>query len=618
MKRFPAIVLLMACSTMSLSAQLADSCRLSIGTNLAGPADWGSEWPFVNIMKYSRTWISHNAYWVDGGNNDWDTNVLQDIPMGADGYPQALPVENIPGTEAPQIVRTVWANTEALPEGIYTVLYDGAGTFDFWGDASVITTEPGRILVEVTPGEADIMAMELLTSDAADPIHNIRFLLPGTEETYMDDPWSEAWLSKLSPFNALRFMDWGHTNSSPLQHWDDRPLIDDYTYTPNGIPYEWWAEICNLKQADAWVCIPHAADENYIRQMARLFRDQLDPNLTIYVEYSNEIWNWIFEQTHYCHDNGDQEVPWPERIVPFIQNALDIWTEEFEGQEDRLVRVVGVQMSWQDVSNRIVFNMEPGSFDAFAPAAYFGFNDAGIAELEAMGAAATAEDVINLAREGMVESYAPWIKEQNASIAQELNIPMLYYEGGQHLTPQPFGSVQPYNDALVAAQSHPGMYDLYQEWYDTLRTVSTGPDPGLLMNFSFIGPTSGQYGSWGLLTSQLHQDAPYEDAPKYRAVLDNIYDCSPVVSSVTTLKNTQAIKAFPNPTEGQLLLAVETPFESTGNIEVYNGLGQSVNQRIWPEGQLQVELNLNAMPAGAYTVLIRQGTRIWHKRILHH
>lgn len=431
----------------------------------------------------------------------------------------------------------------------------------------------------------------------------------------MDQPWSEAWLSKLEPFNALRFMDWGHTNSSPLQHWADRPQMDDYTYTPHGIPYEWWAEICNLKQADAWVCIPHAADEDYIRQMARLFRDELDPGLTLYVEYSNEIWNWIFEQTHYCHDNGDQEVPWPERIVPFVQNALDIWTEEFEGQEDRLVRVVGVQLSWQDVSNRIVFNMEPGSFDAFAPAAYFGFSDEGIAALEALGAAASAGDVLDWAREGMLGRAVPWVKAQQASIADELGIPMLFYEGGQHLTPQPFGSEQPYNPALVEAQSHPGMYDLYQEWYDSLRTLSVGPDPTLLMNFSFIGPTSGRYGSWGLLTSQFYQDAPYEDAPKYRAVLDNIFDCTPVVAADEP--SVQApVKAFPNPAGDWLYLAAGAPFKNTGQVAIYNSLGQRVQQGIWPAGQSQLQWQWSVLPPGWYIVVVQEGGQRWQSTVL--
>jgi hypothetical protein len=593
------LTLLLTALSFSSHAQLPDSCRLQIGTNLAGPADWGSEWPFVNIMKYGRTWTTHNAYWVGGGENAWDTQVLGQIAQDEQGYPLSLPVE-IDGMEAPQIVLGVWANTEALPAGAYVLLYEGTGTIDFWGDAAITSQTPGRIVLEVTPGVADIIVMELQESQMGDHIRNIRFLLPGTEASYEKNPWSAEWLEKLEPFHTLRFMDWGYTNGSRLEHWQDRPMVEDYTYTLDGVPYEWWVEICNQKKADAWVCIPHLATDDYIRQMARFFRDHLDPELNIYVEYSNEIWNWLFSQTQYCHDNGDQNVPWPERIVPFVQNALDIWTEEFEEAPERITRVVGVQMSWQDVSNRIVFNMEPGSFDAFTPAAYFGLSDQSISQLETMGATATGEDVLAMARTDMLNHAYAWARDQHQSIASELNIPMIYYEGGQHLTPSPFGSVQDYNSALVEAQTLPGMYDLYHEWYDSLRTFVTGEDPALLMNFSFIGPQSGQYGSWGLLESQFYQHAPYENAPKYQAVLDNIYDCNTLTEATEESPGNTAVRLYPNPTDGAF--ALHLPGGQPGRLLIRNIQGQVVYQQgEYHSGKL---LHTN-LQNGVYVVEVR-------------
>lgn len=542
-------------------AQLPDSCKLQIGTNLAGPVDWGAEWPFVDVMKYSRRWITHNNEWVSGGTNAWDTDVLNQIPLDENGYPLELPVD-IPDMEAPQIVRTVWANTESMKEGVYVVLYDGEGVIDLWGDATILDQQQGRIEFELA-FQDDLFALELMESSFGNHLRNIRVLMPGTETSYQDNPWSEEWLEKLEPFQTLRFMDWGHTNSSPLTNWDERPKVDDYTYTLNGMPYEWMIEISNLRQSDAWVCIPHAADEEFIRNLAKLFRDNLDPNLKCYVEYSNEIWNWIFEQTHYCFDNGDQNIDWPERIVPFVQNALDIWTEEWAGDLERLVRVVGVQHAWQDVSNRIVFNMEPGSFDAFSPAAYFGFTEEGYEIMETLGANATAEDVIFWARQGMLDQAYEWTKSQNESISETLGIPMIYYEGGQHLTPQPFGSEQPYNDALVAAQFHPEMYNLYNEWYDSLRVFVKNDEPTVLMNFSFIGPTSGRYGSWGLLQNQFTQNAPYDDSPKYRAVTENVFDCAPKTNTEAPFFENEKVKIGPNPTAGEVTIEInnDKPYE---------------------------------------------------------
>jgi PKD repeat protein len=459
---------------------------LRVGTNISAVSDWGAEWPFADIMKHARRWITHNEAHVSGGVNAWDTDVLDQIPCDAQGYPLELPLA-VAGQETTQVVRTVWAHTAALPAGVYTVLYDGQGVLDAGFDAQVVSSGPGRLELEVTPGVGNIMSLEILQSQ------------------------------------AIRFMDWGRTNNSTLQYWADRPQVDDYTYTLDGTPYEWWIELCNLKQADAWVCVPHLADDDYIANMAAMFRDGLDPGLKVYVEYSNELWNWMFTQAQHCVDNGDQSVPWPERIVPFIHNALDIWTQAFTGAGERLVRVVGVQHAWQDVSNRIVFTMPEGSFDAFSPAAYFGFSTEGVAALEALGEAATAADVLYWGRQGLRSDSMPWWRQQKESIADPLGIPMIYYEGGQHLTPTPFGTDQPYGQALVDAQTDPGMFDLYTEWLDSLRTLTPDTDESLLMNFSFIAPQSAVYGTWGLLQHQYDEQAPYRDiAPKYQAVIDHI------------------------------------------------------------------------------------------------
>jgi hypothetical protein len=353
--------------------------------------------------------------------------------------------------------------------------------------------------------------------------------------------------------------------------------MEDYTYTAHGIPYEWMIALCNLKKADAWVCVPHLAEDDYVRRMAELVRDHLNPSLTIYVEYSNEIWNWMFDQTQYLNTYGNQSVPWPERIVPFVQNVMDIWSDVFAGQMQRLVRVVGVQHAWQDVSNRIIRTLRPGSFDAFSPAAYFGFSEAGYAALESLGASATAEDVLDWAREGMLHNSYAWTKSQHESIEAALGIPMIYYEGGQHLTPNPFGTDQPYNRALMEAQTHPKMYDLYREWLDSLKTFSNPTHPTLFMNFSFIGPKDGKYGSWGVLESQFGQGPPYRDsAPKYQALLDEMNPSTGVQFLQNELKASVFMLdgGYPNPFNAAVAVRFSLNSQSRVQAEVFDASGR--------------------------------------------
>ncbi|NLW88902.1 MAG: hypothetical protein GXY43_04160 [Clostridiaceae bacterium] len=488
---------------------------IRLGVNLEGASDWNSGWPTNDIMKCSRSFFTQNTEWVEGGKNEWDTGYIERIPMGDHGYPLELPAI-IKGAEAPQMITTVWANTSAMPEGDYQVYYDGIGEIGFGMDATGEVTGDGRMVMHLTHRD-NIASMFILESSAGDPIRNIRILLPGADP---EELFNRVFLEKCEPFAAIRFMDWGQTNNSPLVNWDDRAKPEDSTFTAGkGFPYEYMIELANTLHKDIWVCIPHKANDEYISGMAKLFGDGLDPELTLYVEYSNEVWNWMFDQAHYLLDEGDQGVDWPERCVPIIENALDVFSENWTGDPLRLKRVLGIQIGYYDVSERIARNMRPGSFDLIAPTAYFGFSESAIRELENAGSGADMDLLRRLAEEAVVEMGNEI--RNIAELCDRLGVGMAYYEAGQHLTPEPFGSEQDYNPALVAFQHDPAMYDIYMQMFEKLEgiKVDKNGDTTLCMLFSLTSADSGQYGSWGLLTD-IFGEIDLEDVPKYRAVLD--------------------------------------------------------------------------------------------------
>jgi hypothetical protein len=585
-------------------SQTTDNCHLDIGINLAGPTDYGSEWPFVNIMKYGRTWETTNIEWTAGGQNLWNTQLLDYFEFDEQGYPLEVPLDiDHPNADNLQMIRSVWANTDALPEGTYVILYDGQGVIDVAFDATILSQSPGRIEVEVTHG-GNIMALLIRESVLGDHIRNIRFLLPGTEATHEEQIWTQSWLDKLEPFKALRFMDWGHTNNSPLTEWSARPQLDDYTYTPNGIPYERWMEICNMNQADAWVCIPHLADDNYIAQMATLFRDQLDPNQKIYVEYSNELWNWLFAQAQYGESQLDQSLPWPERLAPRIAHVMQIWTDVFGDQSDRLVRVMGGQHGWFDIGNRIFAQIEADGhahlIDAISPAGYMS-PDHG--QLATLGAAATPQDVISGAA-ALSFDNGEWLMQgwrQHAQLAADHGKRLIFYEAGQHFTPDPWGTVQPYNMALLDAQVAPEMYTLYERMLDTIAGLSD--EDMLLMHFSFIAPlgdepADARWGSFGALTSQFFEEAPYPDAPKYRVLTEHIAGCATATSTTFVEKESLDFQVFPNPIHAdELTIQLETPF--SGTVQLWQSDGKMV--QVWKvDNIVQQTFALPKLPKGVY------------------
>ncbi|MEO8209158.1 MAG: hypothetical protein ABI840_01245 [bacterium] len=520
MKKF--FVIFFTLLIYNLAKGSCDTCRMNVGMNLYSNVYWGSENPFVDIMKFSKTWGTQNIVFVNGGQNPWNSGVIGSIQKDSLGYPLQLPYY-MPGIglDTSQAVYTSWENTGTLPAGQYIVLYDGSGEIQFLCDAIILSQTTGRIVVNVTPGICNQMQLKILRSTFGNHIRNIRFLMPGTEFTYQSHPYNQAWFNKLKPFKTIRFMDWGSTNDNPNISWSNRAKKDYYTWTTkSGVPYEEMIRLCNTMNANMWINIPHQADDNYIIQMSRLVRDSLNPNLKIYVEYSNEIWNPIFTQSTYLYNNGNQNEPWPERAVPFIQNALDRWSAEFTAQRNRIIRVVGIAVLFQDLSERICYSINSSSFDAIATAAYFAFTPYGYNVLQSLGASATINDVKQLARNARDSLFYTFIKN-NKIIADDLDKKFIFYEAGQHLTPYPFGSIQPYNQALVDVQSDSSMYNMYNEWFAELRAVSNDL---LFMHYAFAAPKNGQSGSWGALESTNQNPPFYVNAPKYQALLDNMIE----------------------------------------------------------------------------------------------
>lgn len=47
-------------------------------------------------------------------------------------------------------------------------------------------------------------------------------------------------------------------------------------------------QLCNSMHLDAWINVPARADDDYIRNLASLWKAGLDKDLNVYFEYSNE------------------------------------------------------------------------------------------------------------------------------------------------------------------------------------------------------------------------------------------------------------------------------------------------------------------------------------------
>src|SRR5262249_27268821 len=137
-------------------------------------------------------------------------------------------------------------------------------------------------------------------------ITNVHLIRPGYDATN-PPTFTREFLAHLKRFSTLRFMDWTSTNNSTVVNWSDRTLPTG-RQTVNGVAWEYVIELANTLDKDIWVNVPAEASDDYVRQLATLLRDKLRPDVAVYVEYSNEVWNWGFDQATWNKNQAIAEV----------------------------------------------------------------------------------------------------------------------------------------------------------------------------------------------------------------------------------------------------------------------------------------------------------------------
>jgi hypothetical protein len=521
--------------------------QMTIGMNLGGIDDWSTDWVFVDQFKMARTWLTRKVV-----SYDWESNKQNEIPLDANGWPTHLPFTASDGNQ--QYVHTI---VPAYAAGTYTVIVDGAGQIQFKNAASATFNPAGgtnTYTITVPSGSQgpDALFIEIHQSSIADPIRNLLVIMPGFATTYQTQPFHPLYLQRLQPFTALRFMDWGKTNASPLVSWSDRTTANSFTQTRSqGAALEYMAQLANTLKKDPWICIPHRADDNYVRQAARLLRDTVDPNLKIYVEYSNETWNGGFEQTNYVQDMGQSLALDPDRWTAGQKycslRSIQIWEifkDEF-GSNSRLIKVMATQSSWTtitnirfDALNDLAINPNYTMPNALAIAPYFGkvYSPADIPP--AVPNYPTVDEILQTVSPAEINNVRGSVLSQK-TIADKQGSRLVCYEAGQHFV----GLYEAVNDntltnILNSANRDSRMYDRYIEYLNMLK--ANGVE--MCGNFSFIGSPS-KWGSWGVLE---YQDQSIDSAPKYRALVNWINAPTRGDSDSNGYLDLKDLKAFSN------------------------------------------------------------------------
>jgi len=323
------------------------------------------------------------------------------IEFDSNGYPLSLP----DGLKVESYYLTGFKKGE-IPEGLYTVLYDGEGELEF-SNVDVVREEKGKYIIDISfPDDVSRLnhSVTIKATTPSGPIHNIRILMAGgicandplhhatsaaqCDEDFMSfsDHYGEIiynpdMLRFLKDFSTVRYMDLMQTNNSIIRNWDDRPTLPNQTWTGltlgndlnydaindpdnwnglfnfgehkegkinkllrGGVPVEILVDLANRMEFNPWFCIPALASDDYTHNFASYVRDNLKPNLIAHIEYSNEIWGTaLFSQGLYASEQGKKEgLTQTQWTGKRAEEVFKIWESVFGGT-DHIYRILGGQ-----------------------------------------------------------------------------------------------------------------------------------------------------------------------------------------------------------------------------------------------------------------------------------
>lgn len=520
--------------------------KMNVGVNLESNVDWSSAWVFRDAFQRARPWgvqahdpISGNTMWQFLAGNG------PELAVNAQGWVTELQtwVGN-GGVEYQQRATTViYAGESEQPAGIYRAEWEGDGVLSMPYVIDQGTTPEGKHFALVNMPEGAPFGMTIESTDPANPIRNIHLWMPNyqgeslvAEEGWQpgdaESPFHPLFLDRVNEFDTLRFMDWQMTNYTDIETWEDRRTLGaatqsdgdllEYFHT-NGVALEYMIELSNEVDANPWFNMPHRANDDFVRNFAIQVRDTLDPELKVYVEWSNELWNSLFAVNGWLN----QQTALPENAgMDFFEVAaqemgrdFDIWTEVFAGQEDRLVRVVAGQQANPWVLNELLSNID-GRVDAVSVSAYAGI---GFEASQGFDGETTPDEIIDYLEDVSI----PWALdrlEEHRELADAYEqifgkeLPLVTYESGSHVIANP--NAFPGSEAEAAAieaMNSPRMYDIYQQLLQGARDV--GVD--LYNEFILTGASAPNvYGNYGLLSEMDEEEA---STPQYQSLLDFIF-----------------------------------------------------------------------------------------------
>ncbi|GCE10592.1 carbohydrate-binding protein [Tengunoibacter tsumagoiensis] len=304
--------------TQHSHAETQPVSRPYVGINMGAQFDM-----FTDVMKTTGPWSD-----IGDSNN---------APTDANGWP----------TQDAQVY--IWQGATKM-DGTYKIIFNGQATLSNglnYGQFSnqqynaatntttvdMVVTDTGFENFQLTFKNTQRTASSA-TNTGVTNVQVFRPISEGSSTTFdpstIFTPWIE---SAVAPYSYMRFM--SGTNWNTSVNWSDRTTVNYATqmktfpgesgFEGNQMAFEYMVKLANDTNEDLYVNVPDKVTDDYITKLAQLTLygsdgtnpytsaqsnpvwAPLNPSHHLYVEYTNEAWNFQFQQAHDMDTNATLE-----------------------------------------------------------------------------------------------------------------------------------------------------------------------------------------------------------------------------------------------------------------------------------------------------------------------
>ncbi len=480
----------------------------SQGLNLGGqPQAYGDSFSALNLFHGADAWITF------GPNGE---EIRNQVKVDAEGWLTEMPTVN--GVEQNVVANIFY--TKIIPAGSYIVEWKGEGTLSSYSNVESLGANKFRINFEgSSPTNESGISLILEDTDPKNTGNYIRDIKVYKEE-YSDlvasgEKFDPKWFDAIDDFRVLRTHDWQGTNFSKVTN----PTVNDFTSDQafwvrdgRGMPIELLVETANEARSDLWINIPHLATDQYMKEVAQYVKANLDKDLRVYVEYTNEYWTTIFDQHPYLNAKGKElfgDAPFAnaQAYGARASEMTQIFKQVFGSEQARLFPTVTLDDTAFNTAEAITMLTTP----AYVAKGGISPLDAGIKFLatdgylswfntdpatdqrtdrwmrEADGGFGSARDfLLNQLNTELVPNW-----EAGRALADKYGLKFGVYEGGALLINgnDPTGGNPKYTNFNEAVQLSPQMREVYEAALIAWEKVGSGP-------FAWYSDV-GRWGPWG-------------------------------------------------------------------------------------------------------------------------